>query len=199
MKYLNLSTILLVIPLYSLSQIDIKTPTGVDIYYEVDNTIMDAGERAACWAYYDSMINVNGWNADIKANGSYKYNCHAYAWHMSDGGDTVRIPNVSDVEKYFSGDRATYEEVDHMNYYSKIYYNGAAHSARADTADLSYVWSKWGSAVLVRHAPNHCPYENYSKEYYDLIIDDSPNSVAKGCATDVTTLDINNNWSGIKV
>lgn len=152
MKNKILSIIFLVISFNSSGQIDVKTPTGVDIYYETDNGIIDDEELAACWAYYDSMIYVNGWNAEIKANGSYKYNCHAYAWHMSDGGDTVKIPNVYDVEKYFSGDSATYEEVDHMNYYSKIYYNGAGHSARADTADLSYVWSKWGLGVLVRHA-----------------------------------------------
>lgn len=122
---------------------------------------------------------------------------------MSDGGDTIWMPNDSDVSKYFNGSggqNATYRRVYDPAKYRKVYYNGASHSAVVDTNNTSMVISKWGGGPLVRHLPGEAPYENYTLEYYELIIDDSPTSVAKGCAVNVSTLNISGatyNWSGI--
>ncbi len=121
---------------------------------------------------------------------------------MSDGGDTIEIPNIADVVKYYNGvdGAATYKRVNNPGEYSKVYYNGGAHSAITDPNNPSlYVISKWGSGPLVRHLPGDCPYTGYTLEYYDLKIDDSPTSVALGCATTVSTLNISGatyNWSG---
>ncbi len=75
------------------------TPTGVSVHAKTGFTYSEAqiAYYDAFWA--DSIINAN-WNADILGSVSGKYNCHAYAWYMSDGGDTIILPNDSDVAKY---------------------------------------------------------------------------------------------------
>ena len=179
-----------------------KTPTGVSIACERLTETYDSTEIAAGNAYYDSLINANNWSSYRIGDCSTIYNCHGYAWHMSDGGDTLRIPYDSDVAKYYSGVNPTYREVGSSGKYRKVYYNGAQHSAIVDSDYTNWFISKWGNGPLVRHYPNQCIYNlyyNYTLEFYELKIDNLPNSVAEGCATDVSTLDINGasyNWSG---
>jgi hypothetical protein len=103
------------------------------------------------------------------------------------------------VAKYYNGQNATYKKVNDPRKYRKVYYNGASHSGIVDPDNPSKVISKWGPGPLVSHAPDDCPYEGYSLEYYELIIDSLPNNVAKGCATNVSALDIPGaayTWSG---
>lgn len=113
---------------WSLAQ-DRHTPTGVSVHAETGDTYSEP--LIAAWdSIYKQMIFENEWDADILGSVSGKYNCHAYAWHMSDGGDTIVLPNDSDVAKYCTGDSATYTEADDPERkYVKVYYNGAQHSA----------------------------------------------------------------------
>ena len=178
------------------------TPTGISVYAIDYDEIYSAEAIAAATAQWqDSIINA-GWNATIVGPCSSIYNCHGYAWHMSDGGDTIWLPNDSDVSKYFNGvdgQNATYKEVDSPSKYRKVYYNGASHSAIVDPDNPTRVISKWGSGPLVSHLPGDSPFDDYTLEYYELIIDESPTSVAKGCASNVSTLNISNatySWSG---
>ena len=181
MKKIYLIILVLFCYVLSFGQSGVNTPTGIPIYYETSSIMPGIEELAAANAHYDSLIVVNEWNAVKIGECSYKYNCHGYAWHLSDNGDTVNIHNVSDVAKYYNGldGAATFKRVSNPMKYSKIYYNGGGHSAITDTNDpTQYVISKWGSGPLVRHLPNDCPYEGYTLEYYELKIDDSPSSVA---------------------
>ena len=199
---LNILVITVLIILCSIkSQGQIFTPTGVSVGAEIVKQEFSDPEIAAGNAFWmDSIINA-GWSADTLAGVSAKYNCHGYAWHMSDGGDTIIIRYEPEVVKYFSGANPTYEEVGNSGKYRKVYYNGAQHSAVVDPDNTNWVISKWGSGPLVSHLPNDCPFYDqfeYTLEYYELIIDDSPNSVAKGCAVNISTIDINGaeyNWS----
>jgi hypothetical protein len=202
MKRILFLLLFTVIYLVSLSQGTRKTPTGVSIHVEDNEEEFSDSQIAAGNAIWmDSIINA-GWSADTLAGVSSTYNCHGYAWHMSDGGDTVRIPYIPDVEKYYSGANPTYREVGSSGKYKKVYYNGAQHSAIVDSVSTNWVISKWGNGPLVRHLPNHCPYNDqytYTLEYYELIVDNLPNSVSKGCAVDISTLDITGatyNWTG---
>ena len=178
-----------------------NTPTGVSVHAEeFTETYSDEEIAAANVWWQDSIIRAD-WNAEIVAPSSSIYNCHGFAWHISDGGDTVRIPHDYDVSKYYTengGQVATYKRVDNPAKFKKVYYNGASHSAIVDPYNSAMVISKWGSGPLVRHLPADSPYDNYTLEYYELIIDDQPSSVAKGCAVNVSTLNINNatyNWT----
>jgi len=202
MKRILFLLLFTVIYLVSLSQATRKTPTGVLIYVEDNEEEFSDSQIAAGNAFWmDSIINA-GWSADTLAGVSSTYNCHGYAWHMSDGGDTVRIPYEPVVAKYFNGLNATYKQVNNSGKYTKVYYNGAQHFAVVDPDYPNWVISKWGSGPLVRHLPNDCPYNDYytyTLEYYELIMDSLPNSVSKGCAVDISTLDITGatyNWTG---
>jgi hypothetical protein len=179
------------------------TPTGVSVYAERTPEIYSEAYLLAKTLEWQDFIDANDWNATILAPCSSIYNCHGYAWHMSDGGDTIWMPNDWDVSKYYNGiggQNATYKRVDSPSKYGKVYYNGASHSAIVYPDNTSKVISKWGSAPLVCHFPEHAPYDDYTLEYYELIIDDQPSSVAKGCAVNVSTLNIDSatyNWSAL--
>jgi hypothetical protein len=162
-----------------------NTPTGVSVHAEeFTETYSDEEIAAANVWWQDSIIRAD-WNAEIVAPSSSIYNCHGFAWHISDGGDTVRIPHDYDVSKYYTengGKVATYKRVDNPAKFKKVYYNGASHSAIVDPYNSSRLISKWGPGPLVNHLPGDSPYDNYTLEYYELIMDDLPASVAKGCA-----------------
>ncbi len=202
MKFNIILLTVLMIFCFIKSQGQIYTPTGVSVGVEIEEEFSDPQIAAGDSIWQDSIINA-GWSADIISSCSAKYNCHGYAWHMSDGGDTTIIRYEPEVVKYFNGTNSTYKKVNGTGKYRKIYYNGAQHSAIVDPDYTNWVISKWGSGPLVRHLPDDCPFNDqyeYILEYYELIIDSLPSSVAKGCATDVSTLDINNatySWAGI--
>jgi hypothetical protein len=97
---------------FALGQIDsiIKTPRNVSIsatayypdFYEAEDEI------EAATLYWQQMINDSLWNATIISPPTITYNCHGYAWHVSDGGINVVITGSGNVENYYSGDSATY-------------------------------------------------------------------------------------------
>lgn len=180
------------------------TPTGISVnavqedeFYSLPQII------AATLLWQDSVIAGNDWDASIIGLCSTVYNCHGYAWHLSDGGDTIKITNDSEVSKYYTGNgdqNATYKRVYNPAKFKKVYYNGASHSAIVDPYNSSRLISKWGPGPLVNHLPGDSPYDNYTLEYYELIMDDLPASVAKGCAVNVSTLNIDSatyNWSAL--
>ncbi len=97
-----------------------------------------------------------------------KYNCHAYAWHMSQGhsDDLVWIGLGSNAHENVYWEDGSYIEVPeaiatHISY-DEV---SADHSAvRYDS--IRYI-SKWGSGCLVIHLPNEVPYNtNQPKKYY---------------------------------
>ncbi|QGY47995.1 hypothetical protein GM418_31365 [Maribellus comscasis] len=209
MKHILFSILFMIIYSWSFGQSSIRyTPTGDSVNVEhFPETFSLPIRLAADTLWVDSIIIPYEWySAEIIGSCTNTYNCHGYAWHLSDGGDTVRILSDYDAAKYYTdginGGRATYKRVNSPVKYGKVNYYGASHSGIVDSINTSKVISKWGSGPLVRHNPYECEFGEYTTnlEYYELIIDSLPTSVAKGCATDVTTLDINNatyNWADI--
>jgi len=180
------------------------TPTGISVNAVQEDEFYSLPQIvAATLLWQDSVIAGNDWDASIIGLCSTVYNCHGYAWHLSDGGDTIKITNDSEVSKYYTGNgdqNATYKRVYNPAKFKKVYYNGASHSAIVDPYNSSRLISKWGPGPLVNHLPGDSPYDNYTLEYYELIMDDLPASVAKGCAVNVSTLNIDSatyNWSAL--
>ena len=97
-------------------------------------------------------------NATFLSNSSATYNCHSYAWNVSDGGKKYWI-NESSISKYWTDDY--YSETTEDNAV-KINYYDSDHSAVVSSVKDMYE-SKWGSCPLMRHAPNYGPYENMEK------------------------------------
>lgn len=103
------------------------------------------------------------------ANASGRYNCHSYAWNISDGGETVCWINQFDsnskpnIAKYWTNDY--YWETSESNA-KKVFYYNSDHSAIVSSTVPGMYESKWGQAPLMRHAPGYGPYQNMNQRKY---------------------------------
>jgi hypothetical protein len=104
---------------------------------------------------------------------TYKYNCHAYAWHISENGSQVWI-NTPEQKKYWNDN--SYTEVLNPAVATKVSFGGPCYSQNSyvDECDHSavttstpdYFISKWGPSPLFRHHKNDCPYSVEDLHYY---------------------------------
>jgi hypothetical protein len=179
----------------------IYTPTGSSVSYDYEEEmspeqIEDADE------YWQGRIDQNNWDAVIIGSSSNQYNCHAYAWHVSDGGNLVWINSPAN---YYSGGSPTYVSTSNTDdSLRKIVYNysyGGGHSAISTNTE-EYVVSKWGAGPLVRHAMYDWPWIGESQpegaDYYEIDIDCGTTVKFRGTINE-TTININGasyNWTG---
>lgn len=112
--------------------------------------------------------------ATLLADATSTYNCHSYAWNLSDGGTTVCWINQftasgqANLSKYWTNDY--YSETTEANAV-KVFYYLSDHSAIVSPTVTGMYESKWGSAPLMRHAPSYGPYLNMSyRKYYKHIV-----------------------------
>lgn len=109
-------------------------------------------------------------NATYLGTATQTYNCHSYAWNMSDGGLVCWInASTSETEQnnlnlmtYWSNDY--YVSTTESNAL-KIFYPKSDHSAIKSSVAGMYE-SKWGKGPLMRHAPEYGPYENMDDRLY---------------------------------
>jgi hypothetical protein len=98
------------------------------------------------------------------------YNCHAYAWHVFEGGDRVWIgyyQGQQDHEDIYWED-GSYIRLNSESGADKISYYEDNHSAIQTSTQGTYI-SKWGQGPLMQHARDYGPSSylmNYRK-YYD--------------------------------
>ncbi len=125
------------------------------------------------WQMWDATSQVQTLfpNAQILDGPSATYNCHAYAYHLTEGNsnrvwinhhDASYIPN-SNIQKYWND---CLQVTSNPAAAVKIYYTGD-HSAVASGNGL--YTSKWGRWPLMRHAPDYVPanYNPNSRVYYE--------------------------------
>ena len=93
------------------------------------------------------------------------YNCHGYAWHVSEGQDNVVIFTPND-DKYWT--QGSYQETSSQNNAKVAFVESADHSA-IRTSHPDTLISKWGQAPKFKHHKNDCPYEPKTNlKYYKL-------------------------------
>ncbi len=110
---------------------------------------------------------------------SEKYNCHAYAWHIVEGGNELwmgssegMFPNGYTNPTYLYWTDGSYEEVPEAMATKVAYDNEGNHSA----IRLDSVWyqSKWGADALVKHQPDNLPpqfnRDPSKKKFYRLAV-----------------------------
>jgi len=119
---------------------------------------------AADIAYANTNYPANYPQATLIASATATYNCHSYAWNMTEGGTTCWLNQSPDLHKYW--DDLSYVETTSANALKIFYYNGD-HSAVKSSVSGKYE-SKWGSAPLMRHDPGYGPaiYNMSSRRYY---------------------------------
>ena len=103
-------------------------------------------------------------SATFIANSSTTYNCHSYAWNMKWGGPTCWLMQSPDLHYYW--DDCSYALTNDIGV-DVIFYHNGDHSAVKSSVSGQYE-SKWGSAPLMRHAPDYGPstYNMSDRKYY---------------------------------
>jgi len=96
------------------------------------------------------------------------YNCHAYAWHITEGNtNNVWINaglNASNISTYWSGSYSCFAACPQVTA-TKIHYYSGDHSAVKSTVAGKYE-SKFGAWYLMRHHPDSVPYSNPGNRNY---------------------------------
>jgi len=168
-KYMLFLAIVIQSGLYQISAqtpITLYTPRGSSFTAYQRPELMDDEEKEN-WSdtisiYYPQATELNPPSATTT------YNCHSYAWNMSEGGPTCWIglysPNVEDI--YWTDN--SYTETSEP-YASKISYYEDDHSAIQTSTQGIYI-SKWGALPLVQHARDYglAIYDMEYRKYYRL-------------------------------
>jgi hypothetical protein len=98
------------------------------------------------------------------AEATRAYNCHAFAWHVSEGGNMVWMYHPEE-EQYL--DDESYIRVTDMATAKKIWYGYVYGNHSAITTETAgYVISKWGEGPRYRHHINNSPYLTADLHYY---------------------------------
>ena len=143
---------------------DVKTPNGSPVIAWIYDETSDAQRESM-----DNYCRQKHPNAIMIKNGKYSatrtYNCHSYAWHMSEGGDARWIGVGSTAHEDIYMTDGSYIEVLEGTTPRKVSYAQDDHSA-ITTDQQGWFISKWGSYSLMRHAANDCPYNSNGLKYF---------------------------------
>jgi hypothetical protein len=128
------------------------------------------------------------------------YNCHAYAWHVKEGGNKVWI-NTPEHNKFWN-DNSYVLTTSALG--TKVSFASANHSA-ITTNQYGILESKWGPSPVFRHSIDDCPYNSSNLDYFfrtppctSPIINFtnqtvSSNTTVTGCEINVQNVTVTNN------
>ena len=147
---------------------NVETPNGSTVPDCWTLTSADVSYTSAQFAAEAVSLHNQYNGAELIEYRSYKYNCHAYAWHVSEGGAKVWMGRFDVTAENVYWTDGSYTEVAE-NVATKVsYHQDGNHSA----IRLNSTWyqSKWGWAgPLVKHHPNDVPVDyqpSKVKKYY---------------------------------
>jgi len=166
----------------------IETPNGSEVRCTEDRDEVSDETLSHWYSVCENYINEGNLDAEIIDTASNRYNCHAYAWHMTEGGAEVWIGSYGGGVECATADEAqwvediywtdgSYYEVTGLtpsevtsSHASKVNWplpwdNGGNHSA-VTTSDPGYFISKWGLYPLVEHWWSDCPYNSSLLRFY---------------------------------
>jgi hypothetical protein len=147
---------------------DVKTPNNhiVQDTWELTSSDVSYTPDQLSAIAADLFTNYNG--AELIDPPSYKYNCHGYAWNVSEGGNKVWIGRYTITAEDIYWTDESYIEVAESIATKVSYHQDGNHSA----IRLNSTWyqSKWGwGGPLVKHHPNDVLViykPNLQKKYY---------------------------------
>ena len=117
------------------------------------------------------FINAGFPDVEIIDEATCRYNCHAFAWYITEGGEEYWIDQRTEsggenISNFWND--GTYKETTY-EYAEKIFYPTYDHSAIAMSQTM-YI-SKWGAYHLVRHHKTNCPYYSTGLRYFTKNMD----------------------------
>lgn len=139
----------------------VQTPQGSIV---ADTYIWPEEFRAADVEYINKRVKIEYPRAIVLKPATTTYNCHAYAWHISEGGSAVWMGRYTNPTSIYWTD-GSYVEISNPIEGAKVSYANDNHSAVV-TNDIDVFISKWGKRSLVKHEKHYCPYESSSLRYF---------------------------------
>lgn len=147
----------------------VKAQTATTIYTPnrsaVSDTYILPEASPAEIAAGNLYVQTNYPNATALTSSSSTYNCHAYAWHMTEGGSTVWLGYYSSTAEDVYWDDESYYEISCQLPDSKVSYASDNHSA-ITTSVTDVFQSKWGQLPVMSHNKNYTPYVSTVLKYY---------------------------------
>lgn len=147
------------------SAANVYTPFGSLVprtyYYSEDFT---AADKAA----YKAATLANFSHAVYMGEATTTYNCHAYAWSVTEGGPKVWMgyspndPSYNPTKVYWND--GSYVETTQADA-TKVSYPNGNHSA-VTTETANWFISKWGDGPLMKHRYDDCPYVSTGLRYF---------------------------------
>lgn len=157
---------------------DVFTPKGSNVQAWIRT------ENTNSWrSYYDSYFATANRTYVYYFGGSYsssrRFNCHGYAWHMSEGGNPrwIGYTQTSDEDIYMSD--GSYVQVCSETYPGKVSWADGDHSALT-TSSPGVVLSKWNEYPLMYHNINDNPFGSSYKYYVSTAINGSLSPLCLG-------------------
>ena len=122
------------------------------------------------------MLQKNCGKQEVFESGTRTYNCHAYAWHVKEGGNKVWINNLTpyagNLNVYWNDysyclyDKVNQPHKENLKVFYGSTYSKDDHSA-ITTSDPTIFISKMGPGVLASHIWNGLPFYDHSNlKYY---------------------------------
>ena len=141
----------------------VYTPRGSVVS---DTYIRNEEITAADIVYINGQLDIQYPNAQKMQESTTTYNCHAYAWSVSEGGQPVWMGLSSNPTSIYWTD-GSYIEVTNPEDANKVSYANDNHSA-ITTSETDFFISKWGAWPLMKHQKNDCPYNSSILKYYKI-------------------------------
>lgn len=99
-----------------------------------------------------------------------RFNCHGYAWHMSELAYPLSQPRwigyeIANTDEYIYWEDGSYINVPVETYPGKVSWASGDHSA-ITTSEQGWFISKWNELPLMKHRWNDSPYGTYNLKYY---------------------------------
>lgn len=157
------------------SLVERNTPNQCPVYaYKLISSDYSSGEKSSYRSY--TISHYPG--VSIVDEATRKYNCHAYAWHITQGNNDDKLwighgaishNPESCPDPYW--ETGSYYEVDESEATIVTYMKYGIITHSAIRIDSNEYLSKWGALPLVRHAPTNVPSDyglpyKYYKRYY---------------------------------
>jgi hypothetical protein len=155
-----------------LSHITASTPKGTQYTGQVRKEFQPYPGCLLQYIYdYNFISPFNSWannyNSTPIGHASNLYNCHVYAWHLTEGNTSKFWWNlgsfdgseisVSSIPHIFDG---SFIEVCDSAFADKVLYPADNHSGIVDQTDPSFAISKFGPGPIIRHPVSWTPYQN---------------------------------------
>ncbi len=149
---------------------DVKTPNGNDVVAwiteesSVPTRIYLDKECKKAYPNAEPIITYDGFSS------SRRFNCHGYAWHMSELTQPLSNPRwigyePNNVDEHIYWKDSSYVKTSPLVHPCKISWSSGDHSA-ISTSEQGWVISKWCDMPLMKHKIADSPYGGSNLNYY---------------------------------